>query len=118
MTTPEDIASMSLEELLALVAQLQHQVSELQRQVVQLAASNETLQAENAELQRGAKRQATPFSKGTRVSNPKPPGRKPGEGTFSFRLVPLPEEITEPPVNVPMTLECCPRCGGSWLRNG
>jgi regulator of replication initiation timing len=64
---------MSLEELLALVAQLQHQVSELQRQVVQLAASNETLQAENAELQRGAKRQATPFSKGTRVSNPKPP---------------------------------------------
>ncbi len=66
---------MSLEELLALVAQLQHRVSELQRQVVQLAASNETLQAENAELQRGAKRQATPFSKGTRVSNPKRPGR-------------------------------------------
>jgi hypothetical protein len=38
-----------LEELLALVVQLQHQVSELQRQVAQLAARNEALQAENAE---------------------------------------------------------------------
>jgi Tfp pilus assembly protein FimV len=68
MTLPEDTTLLSREELLALVAQLQHQVSELQHQVAQLAASNETLQAENAELKRGAQRQAAPFSKGTRVS--------------------------------------------------
>jgi transposase len=112
MTLPEDTVSLDREELLALVAQLQQQVSQLQRQVAQLAASNETLQAENAELKRGAKRQAAPFSKGNRVSQPKRPGRKPGEGTFSFRQAPRPEEITEPPVNVPVTLESCPACGG------
>lgn len=114
MTLPEDTVSLDREELLALVAQLQQQVSQLQRQVAQLAASNETLQAENAELKRGAKRQAAPFSKGNRVSQPKRPGRKPGEGTFSFRQAPRPEEITEPPVNVPVTLESCPACGVNW----
>ena len=96
---------MSREELLVLVAQLE-------RQVAQLSASLETLQAENAELKRGAKRQAAPFSKGTRVHQPKRPGRQPGEGTFSFRQAPRPEEITEPPMNVPVTLEACPTCGG------
>jgi transposase len=115
-TLPEDTASLSREELLALVAQLQHQVSQLQRQVAQLAASNETLQAENAELKRGAKRQAAPFSKGTRAQQPKRPGRKSGEGTFSFRQAPRPEEITEPPMNVPVTLESCPTCGGKLAK--
>ena len=112
MALPEDTTSLNWEELLALVAQLQHQVSELQRQVAQLATSNEALQGENAALRRGAKRQAAPFSKGTRVSQPKRPGRKPGEGTFSFRQAPRSEEITELPVNVPVTLECCLICGG------
>jgi transposase len=82
MTSPEDMASLSREELLALVAQLQ------------------------------SKRQATPFSKGTRTKHPTRPGRQPGEGTFSFRQAPCPEAITEPPVNVPVTLESCPTCGG------
>jgi transposase len=112
MTLPEDTASLNWEELLALVAQLQHHVSQLQYRVAQLADSNEALQAGNAELKRGAKRKAAPFSKGTRVSNPKRPGRQPGEGTFSFRQAPKPEEITKPPVEVPVTLEACPGCGG------
>jgi transposase len=46
------------------------------------------------------------------VSQPKRLGRQSGQGTFSFRQTPRPEEITEPPVDVPVTLECCPRCGG------
>jgi transposase len=105
MTSLEDLESLSREELLALLAELQHQVAEL-------TASNRSLRSEIAELQRRTKRQAAPFSKGTRVSHPKRPGRQPGEGTFSFRQAPRPEEITEPPVKVPVTLECCPRCGG------
>src|ERR687895_249604 len=105
MSSLEDMESLSREELLALLA-------ELQRQVAELTASNESLRGEIAELKRSTKRQAAPFSKGTRVSNPKRPGRQPGEGTFSFRQAPRPEEITEPPVNVPVTLESCPRCGG------
>jgi transposase len=112
MTTPEDMASLSREELLALVAELQCQVAVLQKQVTELSTRNQALAAENDQLKRSAKGRATPFSKGTRTREPRRPGRQPGEGTFSFRQAPRPEEITEPPVKVPMTLECCPRCGG------
>jgi transposase len=105
MKLPRDITSLSREELLVLVAQLE-------RQVAQLSASLEALQAENAQLQRSTKRQAAPFSKGTRASQPKRPGRQPGSGTFSFRQAPKLEEITEPPVEVPVSQETCPGCGG------
>jgi transposase len=112
MTSPEDVASLSREELLALVAELQRQVMALQAQVAQLATDNQELRLEMDRLTRQSKRQAAPFSKGTRAKHPKRPGRKPGEGTFSFRRTPRPEEITELPVKVPVTLECCLRCGG------
>lgn len=105
MSSPKDITSLSREELLVLVAQLQ-------RQVAELTATIEVLRAENMALKRGAKRQAAPFAKGTRVVNPKRPGRKPGSGPFSFREAPPPEAITEPPVDVPVTLVACPDCGG------
>jgi transposase len=105
MSSAEDVKSLSREDLLALVAQLQ-------QQVVDLTATVEELRAENSHLQRGAKRQAAPFSRGTRTRQPKRPGRKPGQGTFSFRQAPSPEEITEPPVDVPVILEACPGCGG------
>ncbi len=80
MSSLEDMESLNREELLALLA-------ELQRQVAELTTSNASLRSEIAELQRSTKRQAAPFSKGTRVSNPKRPGRQPSEGTFSFRQV-------------------------------
>jgi transposase len=105
MSSPEDITSLSQEELLGLVVQLQRKVQELETSVHEL-------QTEVERLTREKRPQAAPFSKGTRVSNPKCPGRQPGEGTFSFRQAPRPEAITEPPVNVPVTLERCLRCGG------
>jgi hypothetical protein len=105
MSSGEDIASLSREELIALVAQLQRQLKELE-------GSNQELRAEVERLTRQSKRQATPFSKGTRAKQTKRPGRKPGQGTFSFRQTPRPEEITQPPVAVPVTLEACPGCGG------
>jgi transposase len=113
MNSPEDVKSLSREDLLALVAELQRQVMALQEQVAQLAADKQELQAEVDRLTRQSKRQATPFSKGTRSNQPKRPGRKPGEGTFSFRRAPRPEEITESAVNVPVTRESCPGCGGN-----
>jgi transposase len=112
MSFPEDIASLSREELLALVAELQRQVTALQKQVTELAASNQELRAEMERMTRQSHRQTAPFSKGTRTKQPKRPGRKPGEGRFSFRQAPRPEEITEPPVDVRVTLESCPSCGG------
>ena len=104
MSRPEGIDSLSREELLALVLQLQHKLIELEASVLDL-------RAEVDRLTREKKRQAAPFSKGTRAQQPKRPGRKPGEGTFSFRQAPRPEEITELPVNVPLIQESCPACG-------
>ncbi|HZA22432.1 MAG TPA: transposase, partial [Dehalococcoidia bacterium] len=112
MSCSEDIASLSREDLVSLVAELQRQVMALQDQVTQLAADKQELLVEVDRLTRQSKRQATPFSKGTRSHQPKRPGRKPGQGTFTFRQAPSPEEITEPPVDVPVTLESCPGCGG------
>src|ERR671919_288627 len=105
MSPPEGIDSLSREELLALVLQLQHKLIDLEASVLEL-------RAEVDRLTREKKRQAAPFSKGTRAQQPKRPGRKPGEGTFSFRQAPRPEEITELPVNVPVIQESCPACGG------
>ena len=48
-----------------------------------------TLQAEIEALKRSGKRQAAPFSKGTREKDPKKPGRKPGQGLFKTREVPI-----------------------------
>src|ERR671918_2484836 len=111
MSSLEDIVSLSREELLALVAELRRQVTLLYQQVAGLTDSNQELRGEVDRLSRQSKRQAAPFSKGTRSKEPRRPGRKPGEGRFSFRQAPHPEEITEPPVNVPVALESCPGCG-------
>jgi transposase len=105
MATHREPTSLSREELLALV-------TALQRQGAELITSHEALRAEIEQLKRGGKRQASPFSKGTRKPAPKPPGRKPGSGTFHDRDVPPPEAITEPPVEVTVILEACPACGG------
>src|ERR687894_1201869 len=118
MDTPEDIASLSSEELLALVAEQQQQITQLQGQLAKATATIESLQVEVERLTREKKRQAAPFSKGTRVSKPKRPGRQPGSGTFSFRQAPKPEEITESPVEVPVTLEACPGCGATLAEEG
>jgi transposase len=96
----------SREELLALVRRQQQQLEELTALVIELRAENER-------LRRGGKRQAAPFSKGERQPAPKPPGRKPGEGRFTYRQPPTPDAVTEPPVSVPVTLPSCPACGGA-----
>lgn len=106
MTLSENLAILSREALLALVVAQQHQIAELTARV-------EALHAEIERLPRDAKRQAAPFAKGKRVTQPKRPGRKPGAGLFRYREVPLAAQLTEPPVDVPVTLETCPDCGGS-----
>ena len=98
MIEPKDLPALSREELLALVVELQRQIAELRAEIDQ--------------LKRGGKRQAAPFSKGTRVAEPKPPGRKPGAGPFRYREAPPPEAITALPVDVKVTLDACPACGG------
>lgn len=105
MNPPEDIAAWRREALLALIA-------EQQRQIAALLVRVEVLQADVERLTREAKRQAAPFAKGTRSATPKRPGRKPGRGPFRFRATPPPEQLTIPPVDVPVVEDLCPACGG------
>ena len=93
------------DELMALIKGLQEQVAGLK-------AANEELHKQLVESQRGGKRQAAPFSKGRRSSKPKHPGRKPGMGLFSYRKGPSADEVTEPVVEVAVSGEVCPGCGG------
>ena len=98
MLEPKDLPALSREELLALVVEWPRQITEWRAEIDQ--------------LKRGGKRQAAPFSKGTRIAEPKPPGRTPGAGPFRSREAPPPEAITALPIDVQVTLDACPACGG------
>ena len=93
-------------------------VNRLQKQVVRQMATILDLQKQLAEAQRAGKRQAAPFSKGKRTTKPKRPGRKPGTGSFSFRKPPSADELTEPTIDVSVSAESCPGCGGSLEHEG
>src|SRR3954452_917195 len=96
--TEADLAKLGREELVALVL----------KQADAIAA----LEAKVEELTRTGKRQAAPFSKGTSVKDPRRTCRKPGQGMFRHREAPAPEQLSEPPVNVPVAQPACPACGG------
>ena len=70
-----------------------------------------------AALERTAKRQAAPFSKGEPKKNPKTPGRKSGaeHGTHAHREAPLPAEVTDT-LDAPLP-EQCPACGGAVVED-
>jgi hypothetical protein len=82
--------------------------------VLKQAAMIEALRAEIEALKRSGKRQAAPFSKGTRKKDPGKPGRKPGQGLFKTREAPAPETLSEPPIDVPVVEAECPKCGGEF----
>ena len=69
----------------------------------------ERLQADIEQLKRRGG--AAPFSKGTHKTDPKPPGRKPGQGSFRFRNAPEEAPQTEA-IAVPVAGQCCSDCGG------
>jgi transposase len=98
MADAQDLGTATREQLLAIIAELQATVT--------------ALRAELAEVKRRQQRQAAPFSTGERVSRPKPPGRRAGEGTFEYRRAPEAATVTGAAVEVPVTSEVCPRCGG------
>jgi len=69
----------------------------------------EELRAEIEQLKRRSG--AAPFSKGTHKTDPRSPGRKPGQGYFRFRNAPETAEENEPVVVA--VGGCCPDCGGA-----
>jgi hypothetical protein len=96
MQKREEISKLTHDELVDLVIQLAERIKELEQ--------------ENERLKRGSKRQAAPFSNGTRSSAPKRPGRKPGKGPFTRRSAPAPESITST-TEVALRQCDCPHCG-------
>jgi transposase len=91
-----DLESLGREELLQIILDQHRLIEQLRSEVEQLK-------------RRGS---AAPFSKGTRKSDPKAPGRKPGQGYFRFRTAP--EEAKEKEATaVPVTVAACPCCGGT-----
>jgi transposase len=97
---PRDVRLAELENQLrqreALIEQLQQRVAELEQRL--------------ADLERAAKRQATPFARKRRADNPKRPGRKAGQGQFTSRPRPTPDQVTETKEE---PLPACPVCGSA-----
>lgn len=88
---------------------LEREVQELKAQVAALTEQVKRLTAELEEARRGGKRQAAPFSKGAPKEDPKPRGRKPGEG-YGDHFCRQPPESVDEIIPVPLP-EQCP-CGG------
>ncbi len=101
MSPEAPLEDLNREELIALIRELARQNAELREEIER--------------LKRSGHRSAAPFSKGTRKNNPKPPGRKPGQGFFRFRGAPeqAPQEVIA--AEVPSQ---CPDCGGKLDRVG
>src|SRR5512147_1316864 len=113
MPTLQELARLGKQALLAFVAQLLTEFAALKARVDELLAENAALRAQLDQRARAAKRQAAPFSKGQRKALPKRPGRKPGQGRFSFRTLPRPEQWTAPPIDVRLPEPVCPCCGAA-----
>lgn len=101
MSPEAPLEDLSREELIALIRDL--------------ARHNAEMREEIERLKRLGHRSAAPFSKGQRKRDPKPPGRKPGQGYFRFRTAPeqAPQEVIT--AEVPSQ---CPVCGGKLDRIG
>lgn len=94
----QDLDSLSRDDLIRLILELQRHNEELRRQIEELGRKQE--------------RSAAPFSKGKRKRDPKRPGRKAGQGEFKHRSVPPASASNGPPVDVPVQETKCPVCGG------
>ena len=97
----DQLDSLSVPELVALVKQLLRLV--------------QALEAENASLKeqlRASKRATAPFSKGKSKAAPRPPGRKAGQGRFGRRREPQPGPMDQvEDIEVPLDTPDCPQCG-------
>ena len=91
------------------IAKLEAQLRERDQLIAALQGKVQRLEEELEKTKRAGKRQATPFARKKRAAKPKRPGRKKGQGKFSYRRKPAPEEVKE---TKKALLDCCPDCGG------
>lgn len=75
-----------------------------------LREENALLKKRIEELERQQRKYVAPHSRGQRKADPKKAGRKAGEGSFTYRQIPKPEEIDGPAIDVPVP-NTCTACG-------
>src|ERR1700730_11486830 len=89
--------------------QLRRREKQLEQEREQLRQEVEKLKRQLEEAQRASKRQAAPFSRGTRKQNPKTPGRKSGTAYGQRHSKAIPQKVDEVIVVSPPA-QCA--CGG------
>src|SRR2546422_139553 len=92
------------------------EVSDLRRQLEQSQKENDRLRSENEQLREELKAAGryhhSATSPGKRKKRRKRPGRRAGQGQFTFRKSPAGAATDATPVEVPVTITQCPCCGG------
>lgn len=88
---------------------LEQEQERLERERERLREENDRLRRQLEEAQRANKRQAAPFSRGTRKEHPKAPGRKPGTA-YGRRHCKLPPKQVDEVISVHLPRRC--GCGG------
>ena len=101
------------EELEQEIGQLEQQKGRLEQESERLRDEIKKLRNQLEAAYRAAKRQAAPFSRGQRKSNPKPPGRKPGKGYGQDHHRPIRNHVDEQ-IAVPVP-DKCPACGSTLI---
>jgi transposase len=87
----------------------------LREQLEEAESENDRLRRENEELRKELKAAGRCTRRGRRKpkADPKRPGRKAGQGPFTYRKAPADAGASsKPPIEVPVTVGQCPSCGG------
>ena len=110
------MAGSDVDRLGALVAGLRVELAVRDATIVELGAQVKRLTGLLEEARRAGKRQASPFSKGDPVADPKRPGRKKGSGYGRHARRAVPERVD---YELEARLSgCCPDCGGVVVGDG
>lgn len=80
--------------ILKVVEQLTERIDQLVAEKDQLSEENARLRKQIEKLERQVKRYVAPHSRETPKADPKPPGRRAGQGTFTFKHAPARDAVT------------------------
>src|ERR1019366_8084428 len=103
------------------IEELEQENEVLRERLEQAEDDIERLRRENEQLRRELKAAGRGSRHGKRKpkADPKRPGRKAGQGSFTYRKAPADRGASdEPPIEVPVTVGQCPCCGVSCGMSG
>jgi transposase len=119
----ERYGTLSREGLLEVVARLEGEVDfqkkradALERRVEELEALSRQLKTDLDKALKYCRREGSVGGSGRKKARKKP-GRRAGRGRFAHREAPRPEDLSGPPVDVPLPFRC-ERCGGTLRETG